>query len=97
MRSFGFEIKEDLRVVSFRKEKGGERKAADANNSSYNYCVEVDKITFENCLPCPTKSTWILTRSHFEVLLIAHSLLLRPSYTNNFLQFIQITFCNLYK
>ena len=33
------------------------------------------KITFENCLPCPAKSPWILTRSHFEVLLIAPSLL----------------------
>ena len=75
-----------------KKERNNILRKVDANNSSYNYCVEVDKITFENCLPCPTKSTLILTRSHFEVLLIAHSLLLRPSYTNNFLQFIQITF-----
>ena len=80
---FSYEVKEDLCVVACcsvgkRGKRNNILRRADANNSSYNYCVEVDKITFENCLPCPTKSTWILTRSHFEVLLIAHSLLLQP-------------------
>ena len=99
---FSYEVKEDLCFVACcsvgKRGKGNNiLRRADANNSSYNYCVEVDKITFENCLPCPTKSTWILTRSHFEVLLIAHSFLLHPSSTNNFLQFGQIHFTILSK
>ena len=99
---FSYEVKEDLCFVACcsvgkRGKRNNILRRADANNSSYNYCVEVDKITFENCLPCPTKSTWILTRSHFEVLLIAHSFLLHPSSTNNFLQFGQIHFTILSK
>ena len=47
-------------ICMLRKGKKVSRKCifrkVDANNSSYNYCVEVDKITFENCLPCPAKS-----------------------------------------